>query len=107
MSFSLLLIALFCVTLTASLELGLHCDFADLCSLGTRNDSTCAVGQKFLIRVCPTIVILLKSSATAGGERSEEAIFGFQFQLSGALSHPGGEGHRVQPSDGHHQQANL
>jgi len=50
MSFYQLLLIALLLTLTASLELGLHCDFVDLCSLGTRNDSTCAVGQKFLIR---------------------------------------------------------
>ena len=50
MSSAFLLIIAFVVSLSASLELGENCDFADLCSLGSRNDSTCAVGQKFLIR---------------------------------------------------------
>ena len=58
MSVSPLLITLFLATLTDSLELGEHCDFADLCSLGTRNNSICDVGQKFLIRVCDTYSFL-------------------------------------------------
>ena len=44
---------------------------------------------------------------SAGSERSEEAIFGVQLHLSGDVSHQGGEGDRVQPNDGHYQQANL
>ena len=76
MSVSPLLITLFLATLTDSLELGEHCDFADLCSLGTRNNSICDVGQKFLIRVCDAYSFLGVIYATAGGERSEEAVFG-------------------------------
>lgn len=48
-SFSLLLIAIL-VAPNLSLKLGEHCNFVDLCSLGATEDSTCAPGQKFLLR---------------------------------------------------------
>ena len=49
-SFSLLLITIL-VAPNLSLKLGEHCNFVDLCSLGATEDSTCAPGQKFLLRV--------------------------------------------------------
>merc|ERR550532_560084 len=78
MSFSPLLIALFLASLADSLELGEHCDFADLCSLGTRNNSTCAVGQKFLIRGVRGVrrqFLVSNSSSLPGRERGTLVLF--------------------------------
>ena len=86
MSVSHLLITLFLATLTDSLELGEHCDFADLCSLGTRNNSICAVGQKFLIRVCDTYSFW-ESYMSLQGVRGVRR----QFLVSNSSSLPGRE----------------